>query len=209
MLRECRQVHGAAELRAPADRNRRTTVVGARVARVVPAAELGPLGVAAMRYANAIFAYLLGAAAVAGATYLAMRTNWPQPWAPLPVVSTILIWRSEQMIAYGYGALLFMIWCAHLALGRTGVPKRSRVLFYVLGALSLIIYAAGWKYGLQYEGVIYSVSVTIINVLIIASLFFLQRRAAADTAFSPGYLFHVLLFVWLVTYWCPYLGELP
>lgn len=58
---------------------------------------------------------------------------------PLPIVATLF-------------AGVFWLWCLHLFRGDPSVPKRTAVLLGITGALSILLFATGWRLGIQYQG---------------------------------------------------------
>ena len=152
----------------------------------------------------------LGAIFVGLVAIGAMLSSWPRPSAPLPIVSVLLLWQTGLPVAsILYGPVLFLLWCWPLASGPPNIPKRSVWLFAILVVLSALAYGYGWDYAMEWQGSTYTWSVTTINVLIVAllsSFLIMNRRSPRHWT---NYGFHILLFSWLVSYWVPYMGEMP
>src|SRR6185295_18070427 len=71
---------------------------------------------------------------------------------------------------------------------------------------SAIIFAAGWIYGVRYQGLTYVVGVLgmTIAAVVFLGVFLLWNRRSPSLANSAT--FHFVLFAWLGTYAVPYLG---
>jgi hypothetical protein len=106
-------------------------------------------------------------------------------------------------------ALLFWIWSPQLFAGESLVPKRSAALLGILTIATPAYFAAGFRYGIKYDGQLYVVGVAVLNVAALLILWIGLRRARSQPSFGASLAFHGLLFAWLA--WCafPNLGELP
>jgi hypothetical protein len=89
------------------------------------------------------------------------------------------------------------------------IPKRTYALFSMLAVLSILYFAASWKWGLQYQGPQFTAVICSINVAWIGFLSLAFRRCSINTPrFASSLFIQWMLFAWLS--WCafPWLGEL-
>ena len=107
-------------------------------------------------------------------------------------------------------ALLFLVWNPQLFREEGRIPRRSYVLLVLVGILSAVDFAVGWKWGLKYQGPPYTAIVCSINIAWLAFLGLAFRRTLnANTSFRTSFFLHWMLFAWLGWYAFPWLGELP
>jgi len=104
--------------------------------------------------------------------------------------------------------LLFFIWNPWLTVGQDRIPKRSLILLALLTALQAWDLIRGWKYGVQYQGLEYTVRVCVINFYWLVLLWLQLVRTWRKSSFPRNLLFHWTLFAWLAWYAFPYFGEL-
>jgi hypothetical protein len=106
--------------------------------------------------------------------------------------------------------LVFFLWQPGLFDGQAKIPKRSYWLFAVAAVLNVVYFISSWKWGLEYQGVKFTHSVCIINIVWVV---FLGLALAMNRRRTPSYgvnlFLHWALFAWLAWYAFPYLGELP
>ena len=153
--------------------------------------------------------FLIGFAIVGLASATALEPRWV-PWAPFPFLSFAILARLESWpVVWSYGPVLFAVWSWHLAVGRVSLPRRSVVLFLVLAVLSIVHYVRSWPYGLKYHGAYSTYFVGEVNFGSLTVLALLAIWGRRQPRYFVNYSFHVLLFIWFVSYWAPYLGELP
>ncbi len=138
----------------------------------------------------------------------------PRAYCPLPTLTIVpaFLLSSEhaEYAAIALPSLLFFAWNPGLMRGRVKVPRRSYGLLALLTALSVFYFVSGWKLGVEYEGIEYTLAVCFINIVWIALLglaFFRARETACS--FERNLVLHWTLFAWLAWYAFPYLGELP
>jgi hypothetical protein len=105
--------------------------------------------------------------------------------------------------------IVFFAWNPGLFKGNVRIPKRSWVLLVTLTVLSVVYFAASWRYGNHYQGPVYTAVICAVNVLWIVSLWAIWYRSWRVSSFRANLLFHATLFTWLAWYAFPYLGELP
>jgi hypothetical protein len=107
-------------------------------------------------------------------------------------------------------AIPFFAWNPALFKGSKALPRRTYILFIATVVLTAIWFAAGWKFGIQYQGAHYTRVVCMINALWIAALGgLLVRYRGISASFASNVAVHWLLFVWFAWYAFPYLGEFP
>jgi len=139
-------------------------------------------------------------------TFLLSGPSISAPYPALVVVPGLLFGIPAALLP----ALLFFAWHPSLFKGSTTLPKRTYIGFVALVILNATWFIAGWKFGLEFQGVHYTRLVCAINVLWVATLAgLLLRYRKANASFASNLVVHWLLFVWLAWYAFPYLGELP
>ena len=134
---------------------------------------------------------------------------WPSPLLillPAMLLGGLHSWK----VVIALPTLFFFIWQTGLFDGQAKIPKRSYWLFAVAAVLSIMYFVSSWKWGLEYQGVNFTHSVCVINIVWVA---FLGLTLAMNRRRAPSYGFnlflHWVLFAWLAWYAFPYLGELP
>ena len=134
---------------------------------------------------------------------LSVSSNTPKPWAPLPILSNLMLIGAPFFVS-----ALFWLWNLQLFKGIGVIPKRSIVLYLAIAGLSLWHNLYGISYGLEYQGLKYTIIVTFVNIamiLLIATLLIIGLRR---NKFVYSLMFHGTLFAWFASYSFPYLGEL-
>jgi len=153
--------------------------------------------------------FLSGAALLIPATVGMFLTGGPTVLGPLPAL-TVIPTFALGIPATPVPTLLFFAWNPALFKGSVTMPKRTYWLFIAAAVLNAVWFAAGWKFGLHYQGATYTYSVCAINVAWIAILgTILMRSHKANLSFASNIFAHWLLFAWLAWFAFPYLGELP
>jgi hypothetical protein len=138
----------------------------------------------------------------------------PTVLSPLPALTVIPALLLSEWHGLGNAAvilpmLFFLLWNLQLFQGEAKVPKRSYVLLALLTVLSAIDLILSWKWGLQYEGGIYTVAVRSVNIAWLAFLgLAFARTRNGTTSFGTSLFLHWMLFAWLGWYAFPWLGEL-
>ena len=119
-----------------------------------------------------------------------------RPLVGIPVLVVLLV-------------LAYLGWFRPAWTGKVQFTSRTWVGLFLLYALSACWYWAGWAFGMEWEGAVYTV-----GCVIIGAALFLGAVIAGVVGRKPG-LAGVALFgrwlalVWAVTYGYPWLGELP
>lgn len=138
----------------------------------------------------------------------------PTVFSPLPALTVIPAlflsdWHHLGNAAVILPMLLFFLWNPQLFRGEAKVPKRSYALLAVLAVLSAIDFVVSWKWGLQYEGPMFTVAVCSVNIAWLAFLgLAFARTRKGTTSFTTSLFLHWMLFAWLGWYAFPWLGEL-
>jgi hypothetical protein len=165
---------------------------------------------------------VVGALPVGAAAALTMATNVPSAVSPFSIsvvlpamfLLELVTWRA-WFPPWGAFLLIATLWASLYgawtltALPRApAVPLRSKILFGITAALSVLHLAAGASYGVQYQGLIHTAWVSVVGVTSIAglaALLLVARRSPSTWRFSA---FHIGLFCWLGWVAFPWLGEL-
>ncbi|PYP89420.1 MAG: hypothetical protein DMG65_13735 [Candidatus Angelobacter sp. Gp1-AA117] len=143
-----------------------------------------------------------------------LSSGIPTPYCPMPTITVIPAfalssWNLE-IVAVLIPVLLFFLWNPGLLVSeQSRLPRRTLGIVGVLTLLSMVDFIFEWNYGLQYRGMRHLLTILIINVAMLALLWWAIVRVLRRPSFSWNLFSHWLLFVWLA--WCafPYLGELP
>ncbi len=134
----------------------------------------------------------------------------PKIWAPCPAPLIIPRWLGTPLIiVITFWTLAMWAWNPNAFTGKKEIPKRSFILFLLLGCLSVFYNIAGIPFGKQYQGEFYTQAVTVINFSLIAVLISIGIWARRKPSFPLNLIFHWLMFAWMISYAFPYLGELP
>lgn len=148
-------------------------------------------------------------------------TGGPTLTCPMPIITILpafflaspLFPASHMPFSYWLASVvppaLFFTWNPGLFRGGAQIPKRSWVLLVALTVLSVIYFAASWRYGNEYQGRGYTAAICAVNIVWILSLWAIWYRSWRLCSFRANLLFHAILFAWLAWYAFPYLGELP
>jgi hypothetical protein len=125
---------------------------------------------------------------------------------PVFLLSSWHLWRAVICVP----TLLFFAWHPKLFRGAARVPIRSSALYASATILSVLYFATGWKWGLQYQGAQYTQVVCAVNTawVILLGLGF-ARSWTGSSSFRFNLFLHWMLFAWLAWYAFPYMGELP
>src|SRR5277367_4437235 len=88
----------------------------------------------------------------------------PSIWSPAPFLLVIpaLMGVPALLVLFLFVAI-FCVWSPALLRGEATIPRRTIVLHVVFGILSAASYASGWHYGIQYEGLRYTVTCALLS----------------------------------------------
>jgi len=142
------------------------------------------------------------------ATAASISSAGPEVWAPMPLPLFILA-AFIGPLAFLAPAGIFLLWSKQLLNGEARVPHRSLWALAVLGALNFWYFLSVWTEGVLRYGHDYVLTVAIVNAGFVATLGGRAVRSYRRPTFASSLFFHSLLFLWLVWYAFPYLGEGP
>jgi hypothetical protein len=158
--------------------------------------------------------FLAGLGLLIPASIGLLSSGVPTVLCPLPALTLLPaylladwhLWKAAVVLP----TLLFFAWHPGLFRGQAKIPKRSYMLFAVATVLSLVYFAASWKWGLHYQGIRYTHVVCIVNITWAAFLGLAFARSwNGPSSFRFNLFLHWMLFAWLAWYAFPTLGELP
>jgi hypothetical protein len=139
-----------------------------------------------------------------------LLAGMPVITAPASLVVILPLFSDVPLVVVlAVPPILFWAWAPHLFSGRHEVPKRTIWLFRILVTLSIAWFLVGWKYGLQYEGLGFTVGTATISLLCAALIALLLRRSRRSSSFEAALAATWLIFAWVLTFAFPYLGETP
>lgn len=147
-----------------------------------------------------VAAHSLGAS---GDGYPTLRSPYP-----LPLVLPIFLGASQLIVPASY-SVFFLLWSLPLFRGQTSIPDRSWLLFMLGVGASGLVFATGWRYGVEYQSLEYVLVSLLLSAGAAATLAVFRSRNRQRPSMATSFGFHVLLFAWFATYAFPYLGETP
>jgi len=126
------------------------------------------------------------------------------PWS-VAVVIPVAFWG--EVVGVTFLPLAFLLWSVNLVAGKIQLPLRSIVLLSLLSLSCAIWFVTAWKYGIQYEGIRFTLFWAAVDVTLASMLCVLAVRFRRAPSWQKVLLFHWLLFAWSA--WCafPWLGE--
>jgi hypothetical protein len=122
----------------------------------------------------------------------------------IPVFSGVPVPIAILLVVGG-----FALWSLQLFRGVALMPLRTIVLLLVTVAASIYWYAAGWSYGLKWEGREYTTICATLSGIMAVACAGLVWRARVVPNHKVSVAAHTLLFAWMATYGFAYLGETP
>lgn len=164
---------------------------------------------------------LAGAAGLIGVSCLAVAAGVPTVLSPLPLPSMLAILLTYPVLgrsSMAAGVLLmpvlfwgWMRFAVRPARRREQhvLPGHSIGLAILLFGLQVWWIAAGWNYGMRYQGRWHVHGLVSITGMWAVLLLVLAVAARWRSSARLGLLFHLALFTWLAWYAFPWLGELP
>jgi len=134
----------------------------------------------------------------------------PSIWspAPFPLVIPAFMGVPPLLVLFLFVAI-FCVWSPALVRGESSTPRRTTVLYVVVGILSVVSYATGWHYGIQYEGLRYTVTCAVLSAVLFSLCSLLLWRSYASPTFLRSLTMQFALFAWIGSYAVVYLGETP
>lgn len=127
---------------------------------------------------------------------------------PVLLVIPLMAWTPVLFIIL-IPAAFFWIWSAYLFYGVPKLPKRTKILGYVIAVLSLSYFASSWSYGVRYQGLLFTIVCAAISAALLTLFILAVRKNEKSGSFASNLLASWLLFAWVFTYAFPYLGETP
>jgi hypothetical protein len=124
------------------------------------------------------------------------------------LVIPLMIWTPVFFVIL-IPAVFFWLWSSYLFQGLPNLPKRTKILGYIIAALSLFYFASSWSYGVRYQGLLFTIVCAATSVAFVVIFIVVVRRNEKNSSFASNLLATWLLFVWVFTYAFPYLGETP
>jgi hypothetical protein len=139
-----------------------------------------------------------------------MATVVPVLWAGRVLGGNVVgYWFMRYAMPELIGFALFVLWSPQLLRGSAAVPWRSRVGLVLLTVLDGAALAAGWAYGLRYQGLVHTTALVTLNCIAAILCWVAFVRAYRHATFPNSLLFHASTAVWIVWLAFPWLGELP
>jgi len=127
---------------------------------------------------------------------------------PLLLVIPLFAWTPVLFIVL-IPAVFFWIWSSYLFYGVSKLPRRTKILGYIIAVLSVFYFASSWRYGVRYQGLLFTIVSAAISAACVILFIVTVRRNERNESFASNLLATWLLFVWVFTYAFPYLGETP
>jgi hypothetical protein len=125
--------------------------------------------------------------------------------ASFPLTALAVVGLPQWLVAVLWGGA-FLAWHPALLRGAAATPPRTLAVWLVTVILSGIYFAVGWRAGLRYEGLLFTCSTLVLDIVAFALCTVLLWRARMRPAFREALSLQASLFVWLATYAFPYLG---
>ncbi len=144
---------------------------------------------------------------------IGINENGPTILSPLPALTVFPAFAIGFLLHLWYVAavvpmLLFFLWSPGLFFGDGKIPKRTYSLLAVATVLSVFWFVREWQWGLDYNGLEYTVTLCFVNIAVVSFLAVaFLRNGKKEPSFTTSLVLHWLLFAWLA--WCafPWLGE--
>lgn len=134
----------------------------------------------------------------------------PSIWSPAPFLLVIPAFMGVPplLVLLSFVAI-FCVWSPALLRGESSTPRRTTVLCVAFGVLSAAWYASGWRYGVRYEGLAYTVTCAVLSTALFSFCSLLLWRSHAAPTFLRSLMAQFALFAWIGSYAVVYLGETP
>lgn len=164
-------------------------------------------------------AYLAGALVTAVLAWLGVAFwNGVNVWSPAPMLMIGPAWLLGQAVLDDseagprliplLGGIVFLV-LASPVLGRSRAVWPMAVFVGALAAGSVAFFVGSWSYGLEYQGLSYTVNVFAINVVFGAGSVWLALQAKRTRAYWYRYAATLVSCMWFVWFAFPWLGETP
>lgn len=141
-------------------------------------------------------------------------TPFPSVWTPIPAPLFICAFEGWPILGILACVTAFLAWNAPFFwlddwTTEFEVPLRSWFLLAILIGASTIYYIAGWRYGVEYQGLDHCVKCAVVSAVYVAlaTLFLVAGMRTKNGLLCL--IAHWWIFAWAYSYAFPYLGELP
>jgi len=143
-------------------------------------------------------------------TVMMLSTYTPKIWGPFPLpLFTIYFFSGESILTlFITPAIAFWIWDIQLFQGKGTIPLRSIVALVAAIGLSIAYFFTGGSGGLEFQGLLYTLGVSVLSGVLIIVLIYLLFICRKKPSFTRSLLFHVIAMFWFFSYAFPYFGEL-
>ena len=151
---------------------------------------------------------VVGMALLAVVSWSTFANNVPSAGSPYSFAVVIPVFEGGKAFAVTVLPLAFLLWSVNLVAGETRLPIRSIALLLLLTFGCVAWFAAGWRYGVQYQGLELTAFWAAVNSVLISVMWLMAVRYRRKPSWYKTLLFHWVLFAWAA--WCgfPWLGEL-
>jgi hypothetical protein len=151
----------------------------------------------------------------------AAECNGSRVYAPAPLITVVpaiyiqqglaVLARkaSEVSLVACVGFVYAVAALGHLLWGGERVPNPSVWVFGLLAVADLAFFMWEFRFGQQYQGVAYTLSLAAINIGLVLAIAATLRRNRLRPSFASNFGFHVTLVLWLCWFSFPWLGEMP
>jgi hypothetical protein len=151
-------------------------------------------------------------AAIAGITCVSVSLGVPTLVSPLPLLVIVPVFNGIQapVVAVLIAASFAITHFRHVK----GIPRPKphfgfTVLLAMTTCLTAIVLITDWSYSIGYHGRLYTIGVSIANLLCAAIVWSTWWASRTVGRYRMQVVFGFSLFAWLVSYALPYTGELP
>jgi hypothetical protein len=128
--------------------------------------------------------------------------------ASFPLIVPALLGVPPWLVTIFWGGV-FLGWNPALLKSGAHVPARTVALWLATALLSGAYFVASWRAGLVFEGPVFTRVSFVLDLALFGLCSVLLWRARVAPSFRRSLSFQACLFVWLLTYAFPYLGQAP
>jgi hypothetical protein len=134
----------------------------------------------------------------------------PSIWSPVPFLLVVPAFMGvPALLVLFVFVATFCSWSPALFRGEPSTPRRTIVLYVVCGISSVASFVVGWRSGIEYEGLTYTVTCAVLSAAWFSVCSLFLWRAYASPTFLRSLIAQVTLFAWIGSYAVVYLGETP
>ena len=146
--------------------------------------------------------------------WMSLQAGVPTLWSPLPFlfILPLFIFELPHWTWWGLfvlSPLTFALWNPQLFAGRPRIPLRTVRLLVLLQPLNWLWIIYGFSYSCGYHGKLYTVGISLINIILLGLLVTLFLVGRSRPHFLVSLVTSLLAWTWLTVYLFPYMGELP